>query len=551
MAAGAAPPSARAVLGELRRSRARRHPGRHRDLAYRCYATVITLTLVGVPLGVTGRRVLSGSLAFHLAAPTVAPALGFGLAGVLLLVSLGALRYSTWQGPVVLSAAMVTWVASLPLSRRALLGGRLVGALLAATGLGVLLAGACTLGLAAFTRASPTDLLAGALEGVPLLCILLTALGVPVERASRLGRAVLTSTPIVATLGLACFAASGAVLSGHLLPAWLSTLVLWSGPWGWAAQPMAAAAGVGAPLWPVAVGLLAAATAGAVATGARVVGSIPTRELRVRAGAFGGARSGLGLHDLRAVHVAAAAARPARRRRARSLPVRGRRVGLVVWRDAVGLVRAPARVASAALFVALALVAVVAGPLRGGPSGLVVLAVLSAYWSATRLVEAARLEADEPGLANRLVMDPRAVALSHVVVASLALFVLGAAGAGIAGLVQVVAGSQLVALVGASAVTWPLLVLGALIAAHKGPVPYATAMLAGQEFGVVVLMAWAVAGPLFVLLALSPAVVSVLRHDAAPGSVLVPQLYVAVLAFLLGTVWLRRRVQRAGDQAEA
>lgn len=543
-----APPPARVVLADLRRARGARRPRRRRDLAYRLYATAIALTFVGIPLGPAVRRVLSGSLAVHVAAVRVDGALGFGLTGVLLLVALGALRFSTWQGPVVLSAAMVTWVAALPLPRRDLLGRRLRAALLAAVVLGALLGAATALVLAAFSRAAPAHLLAGSVAGGSLLAVLLAALGVVVERSRRLARAVVSASPAAAAAAIACLAGCGLALSGDAWPRWAGTAVLWSGPWGWAAQPMAAAAGVSAPAWPIALGVLGAATAAAVVAAFGLVASIPSHELRVRSGALGGARSGLFFYDLRAIHRAAASARLRLRRRATSLPVRGRRIGLVVWRDAVGLLRAPAKVASAAFLVGVALLAVVAGPLGSGPTGLVILAVLAAYAAATRLIEPVRLEADEPGLGSRLLISRRSLALAHLLAPSLVLFLLGTAGTGVAAGLSVTSAGDLLGLVVLSALTWPLVVLGAMIAAFKGPAPYGTAMLA-QEFGVVVLLAWAIAGPLFVLVALVPSMGSVLAHGASLRTVVPAQLAVAMVAFAVGTAWLHARVRRASGEA--
>lgn len=226
--------------------------------------------------------------------------------------------------------------------------------------------------------------------------------------------------------------------------------------------------------------------------------------------------------------------------------MRGHRLGLVLWRDAVGLVRAPAEVSSAAF---LAVVAVVAGPLDGGPRGLVVLAVLAAYGAATRLVESARREADEPGLASSVLMDRRSLARAHVAVPSLALFLLGAAAAGAAAGLFGISAADLATLVGLSALCWPLVVLGALVAAYKGPTPYATAMLAGQEMGALVLASWAIGGLAFVLVALVPCIEPVLAHDATRRGVVSSELVVGALSYAIGSAWLGRRVRRAGQGA--
>ncbi|MFE1408993.1 hypothetical protein ACFW5D_36750 [Streptomyces sp. NPDC058770] len=72
----------------------------------------------------------------------------------------------------------------------------------------------------------------------------------------------------------------------------LEAVELWSGPWGWAAQPVLAAAGRDVPLWPTALVLLAA-TAAALAYAGKTVAELPTAVLRSRARASSGVLAGI------------------------------------------------------------------------------------------------------------------------------------------------------------------------------------------------------------------------------------------------------------------
>src|SRR5204863_10165934 len=62
-------------------------------------------------------------------------------------------------------------------------------------------------------------------------------------------------------------------------------VALWSGPWGWAVQPLAGTA----PAWPVAVVLLAAVTAATTVLALRRRGATPTERHLLRAEARSGA----------------------------------------------------------------------------------------------------------------------------------------------------------------------------------------------------------------------------------------------------------------------
>src|SRR4029079_6969579 len=66
-------------------------------------------------------------------------------------------------------------------------------------------------------------------------------------------------------------------------------VALWSGPWGWAVQPLAGTAAA----WPVAVVVLAALTAAITTLAVRRRGATPTERHLVRAEARGGAVAAL------------------------------------------------------------------------------------------------------------------------------------------------------------------------------------------------------------------------------------------------------------------
>jgi hypothetical protein len=144
--------------------------------------------------------------------------------------------------------------------------------------------------------------------------------------------------------------------------------------------------------------LLFAGTAVAVVHAFRAAGTIPSRRLRARAATAATVASVLWTAELRAARLAVTEAladgAPGTRRR---LPMPRSRRFVVLWRDAVALLRAPGRVVSAALWtVAAAGTAALAVALDGVTRIVVLAMALALGWFAVgKLAETARLEADD------------------------------------------------------------------------------------------------------------------------------------------------------------
>ncbi|MFF3632010.1 hypothetical protein [Streptomyces sp. NPDC002164] len=207
----------------------------------------------------------------------------------------------------------------------------------------------------------------------------------------------------------------------------LEAVELWSGPWGWAAQPVLAAAGRDVPLWPTALVLLAA-TAAALAYAGKTVAELPTAVLRSRARASSGVLAGIMASDPRSIRLAVTDGLEARSRgrverwAARLSPPRSPRL-LVAWRDAVALLMAPRRAGLMFLLLALAgAAAATSAGTRGGTAHLAAAAAaLLGYCAASTLLEPARLDADDVRRTAWSPLPYERIALAHAVVPTLAL----------------------------------------------------------------------------------------------------------------------------------
>ncbi|MBQ1119280.1 hypothetical protein [Streptomyces sp. B15] len=370
---------------------------RNRDMAVTGYAVALFAVGYGSTLGYRFVQRLG-----HLAAQDdTAEAIRRALPAVLVLLACAlavlAARDALWRGPVLVPRHDVGWLLSQPVRRERVLrpAFRLtallmtVGGVLCAVGGAVLLR---LIGLAELGPASSLWLPAGVC--LPLLA---ATLALHVERGALSARRVRKLTPY-AVLLLTLLAGQAALAATGRRSALVETVELWSGPWGWAAQPVLHAAGGRAAGWPLALALLLAGTAAAVAHAVGVVGTVPTRLLRARAATAATVASVLWSAELRvaklAIDEALADGAPRIRRR---LPLPRSRRLVVVWRDAVALLRAPGRAASAALWtVAAAGTAGLAVRLEGTMRVAVLAMALSLEWFAVgKLAETARLEADD------------------------------------------------------------------------------------------------------------------------------------------------------------
>ena len=460
------------LLRELRRGRGRKQAA---SAAYWAYLIAIIVVSYGGSLLVTAYRALRHPPPAPAAAPSLMNAAPAALTALALLVFLVVLRDALWRGPVTVPQATADWLLGTPVSRRRLLRPRFrwaaAGALLVGAVAGIVPAAA----LVALGLGGPSDRYVIRLAGVAmvsmgLLFALATGLGGLIERYPAAGRWVRAATPV--TLGAAVLLGGLAAWAGFgQLPSAVAAVALWSGPWGWAAQPViaevghavpAGRAGSPAPWWPVALALLAGAALAALACADRAVAGVPAAALRARARTLGAMSAAALSMNTRGVATAytGAAARRARFR----LPPPRRRELVLPWRDLLALLRSPARLVSAVLLALLAAaLAAVAG--HGRPVSLVLVgcALSLGYLAAAWLCEGARLDADDPRRSAQLPFRYESLAWWHAAVPCLVLLVAVGVPAAVAGLVS---GDlrPLVLLV----VTIPVLVGGALVNVFRG-----------------------------------------------------------------------------------
>jgi Family of unknown function (DUF6297) len=447
------------LLRELRRGRTRR---RAASAAYWVY-------LIGLVVAFYGGSQIAA--AFHALrhpppatglTPHVLHAAPAGLAALALVVLLVLLRDALWRGPVTLPQVTVDWVLGTPVDRGRLLRPRFrmsaAAAILAGAAVGIVPAAALVgLGLGGHSSGSVLRLIEIAMLGTALLFAFGTGAAAVVERSPGVARWLRRLTPLACALaavlaGLAAWAGLGAP------PSVLSQVAAWSGPWGWATQGMTALAGGSAPLWPAATALLGVLAVAFVVWGHHAAGGVPGAALRVRARTIGAMSAAVLNMDTRGVALAYGGRSAARRVRLRLRPPHRREL-VLLWRDLLALVRAPSRLAGAAVLglLAVGLVAV-AGP--GGQVALVPVASALGlgYLAAAWLCEGARLDAEDTRRSENLPFKFESLAWWHAAVPCLVLLVV----AGVPVLAASLAtGSAryLVWLV----VTVPVLVAGALV----------------------------------------------------------------------------------------
>jgi hypothetical protein len=521
----------RPALGFLRERRRAHQPASRRSDRFTAAYTAALYAVVGVLLGV---RVLRQSPARGAAAAWLS---GGGIARVavaaLLLGLLASLRYATWQGPVVFSAPDVQFLLSAPLPRAELVRGRLRRGLALAGGLGALLGLEAELGVAA------GPLLAACVLGPAAFGVLCAALGWLVERSAARARLVLLAGPLL--LVLAAAAAFGGSVAASVAP--------WSGPWGWAAGPMVAAAKGHDPGWPPQAALLVALTVAVLLAAWRGAGAITLEELGRRAGTRSGLSADLYVADLRGAALLRREATRglfgSRRVRLRRPPAGRRWRWLVVaWRDSLSGLRAPGRFGWALLLGGTGVLTVAVAPDR---RVVIAAAVLACYLAAAQLVEPLRAEADQPDASRQLPWRWSQLLLLHLPLPTLALSVVGWAALLLALALGLLPAAGLgVALAGCPFVA-ATLVCCAAVPAQRGRLEadrMMTAMTMGELGGPTYLFRWFATGPLLAAICLIVPIVIMEGAPHHPGrlaalavNAFVPLLL--ALGCLLG--WLRSR----------
>jgi hypothetical protein len=527
------------TLAWLRRKRQAHRRAKGRETAVLVYTVLIAVAGYGSSFAVSFLRGLEDGSGYADAARD----LRAGMPALFAFCALGAgvlaARDALWRGPVVVPGPSVGWLLAQPVKRGRVLRPwfRLSAGLSLLPGL---LAGVGAASVIKVTGLAPlgTALLA-AIPAAVCLPLLAVALGMAVERRPAAARAVRRWTaPAVLVLG-ALAAQVVLAANGHRSPA-AEQAELWSGPWGWAGQPVVDAVGGSAPAWPAAVALLAAATAAAMLAAYRDAALVPTARLRERAATATTVSSVAWSLELRAAKLAimdAGGGAPVRQIRFR--PPRGRlgRHLVVAWRDTLTLLRTPGRLGKAALWTACGAAVAGLGADLGGERrwvGLVV-GLLFGYLAVGALAEPARLETDDVRRAAWAPYRFRTLMLHHGIVPA----VLGAVLGLLAAIPYAAAGH-----------TWTLVLLplcappftgAALVSAARGPARTQLLFLGGGSPlggpGPLIYVAWYAAGPLLALTAMSLALAPVLRTgtSAAVTQAAVVSVLLTSLLLLLTT----------------
>lgn len=555
-----------ALLRQMRRAHLREQAG---SMAFAAYAAVLLLFIYGGALLPWLRSLSHGTPRSPDAVAALAAAPP-ALVAVQLLLVLAVLRDALWRGPVTVPAPTAGWLLSMPLDRGRLLRPRfrfsvalgiILGGLAgAAQGLALALAAA---GLAhPVTTTSPAGALGpgglmglvwwGALGGA-LLGLAAVGAATLVERYAVGERVVRIAGPFVALVSLALV--GQAVLAWYRdVPAWVSTVELWSGPWGWASQPVLDVAGRAAPgaaAVTSAAGALVALVPLAVlavvliVVADRLAPGITGAALRARARAVQSFTAAVVTMNPRTAAEVVRSTR-VRRRRVR-LPLPRRPAWTVVWRDATGLLRAPSRLAWAVLLLATGFVlGTMSTHAKLYPSlALLAGALIAGYLAVAQLAEPARLDADDPRRAGHLPWRFDRLALRHAVLPLALAGVLAEAGMAV---VVGLTGSPVPLAVPPLAL--PALVAAALVSAYRGPIPAAIQLGADTPIGNTGLLqvaGWYAAGPLTAVVLLLPPAHAVIGRTPAPQTLLNYVLWGLAVAALL-TFWaVRRAAKRASS----
>jgi hypothetical protein len=300
---------------------------------------------------------------------------------------------------VTFSLGDVALLLTAPIAAADLVRPRLAQACVVAAVLGALTAGLATLVMAGGPAAlgllrSLAAVLGGACAGVAL-----TSCSALVQGSRRAAGRVARAGPAVVLAGAGLAAAAGLSATG-------ATASIWSGPWGWIVAPLA---GTGA--WPLATAALAIVSAALFVLARRAVAGASVEQFLVRAQTRAGIGAAAGTFDMRGAALARRGAftAAAGRRVARRVPRPRRRALALPWRDALALVRDPARPVLAALLAAAATAEAVLHP---GAALAAALAAFTLYCAASLLCEPLRLDVDSPDRSRVLLSAPFAQVLA-------------------------------------------------------------------------------------------------------------------------------------------
>ncbi|MGW4380421.1 hypothetical protein [Kitasatospora sp. NPDC004531] len=532
------------ALALLRALRAPHRRSRAKQAAFALYCTVLIVVMWGgLPsLGLFVHASLGADYTGH--GPDLLAAMPAGIAAAGLATVLLAVRDGLWRGPVVPPRATTDWLLAHPVRQRPVLRPWLwlSCGLAVFPGLVAAVAGMVALGLT--VRVGLPAALGWCLVGAVCLPLLGVCAGLLVQHDPRAAHWARRLTPWATVLILALAAQSALAVAGHPVR-WLERVEMWSGPWGWAALAALAPTPAAAPGGLLAAVLLTASAAAALLFADRAAATLPLPLLRERARTAAGVLAALRTVEPRAARLAVNGASGGRQFRVR-LPAPRRPWLILYWRDALALLRAPARLGRAVLLtVPAVLCAVPAGDTPGVASWAVtVLALAFGYLAVAQLLEPARVETDDVRRASWSPYPFAGLMLRHAVVPT------------VLGLVLATAGSAAVLALGGGAAAWlvpaavPPLVAAGLVNACRGAARrdllYRSSG-AGGSSAVVLFTAWYAAGPAVAVPVLALPFSAVLRSgtaDALPQS-----LAVAVTLALTLAHWARARATRLPAQA--
>ena len=387
--------SAGARAGSLERAREvrsflRARRTRWRPTAYQVYSTLLVGAIAGALAGHAVSSLIGGSVSAHKVAV-------FGPA-VLILMLLAVLRFGTWQGPVGFSTADVSFLLTAPIAIAALVRPKLDLGLWLGAAAGAIVAGVALLVMSGGSGDIGVARALGAIVGLAAFAVLGVAASWLVESSRRVSMVMRRASPAVLVVAGALLAISAASVG--------RSIAVWSGPWGWASAPLA-----GSPGWPIAVALLVAAAGAVTALARSRAGAAGAEAFLARAETRSGLTASAFTLDYRTATLTYRSALPARvaRRTRVPRPVRPRRV--VLWRDALAMLREPSRLGWAMLLGAAASVDALTHPGRALPAAV---AAVLLYFAASLLCEPLRTDVDAPDRSALLLSWPFArVLLAH------------------------------------------------------------------------------------------------------------------------------------------
>jgi uncharacterized protein DUF6297 len=527
------------LLRELRRGRTRKQAA---NIVYWLYLIGLLILIYGGWLIAEIVRALRHPPAPMADTPALLRAAPAGLCALALLVLVSVLWDARWRGPIMVSQPTADWLLDTPVRRSRLLLPRYrraaLTSMLAGAGLGLLPA---VLLLAAGLGGTGTGQSLRLVGAVLLSTALLTALGTGIAGLAEAYPGSRGLRPAAAAIAVAAAAVAGlAVLTVVVrLPSVIGTVLLWSGPWGWAAQCPVALAGGSARLWPVATILLGLTAAAAVAAGHRAAPAVPAAALRARAQTMGHMSAAVLSLDTRRVTTAYRGATATYGRAGFGIRVPLRRQLVLPWRDLTALVRAPARLAWSALL-AIAAAGLAALAVRAPHAALLSLAgaLTLGYLAAAGLAEGARLDGDDPRRSAQLPFRYDKLVWWHAIVPCLVLAVF--AGGPAVALAALTGHVRLIPLV---VVAIPVLVGGALVNSFRGQLEgemfqgFDTPL--GNSSGITITL-WYVTGP---LLAIAPMIL--LCYQAVTSSKSGRATEAVILALALAAWLMSIAVRRA------